>query len=93
MSTRGAKDRYTATQRRQFVEAFDKLAHDAEHAPRIGVRKLIRPWALEQLLVLRGPGSRATRPFFVFLHVRVKVGLNTHDVIAAIDVDYFTGNS
>jgi hypothetical protein len=49
---RRAEDRDAATQRREFIEAFDKLTHDPEHAPRIGMRKLVGTRALEQLLVL-----------------------------------------
>ena len=54
LRARGTKDRDAARERGQFIKAFDKLAHDAEHAPGVSMRKLVRPRALEQLLVLSG---------------------------------------
>ena len=77
-----SQDRDTATQGGQFVEAFDKLAHNTEDAPRIGVRKLAWTRALEQLLVRCCPRRFSAACLFVSFP-----SPDAHDVVAGIDVD------
>ena len=57
MRARRAEDRDALLDVREVVEAFDELAHDAHHAPRVGAREVVAVAAGLQQLFVFGLGT------------------------------------
>src|SRR5205807_3396035 len=95
------EDRDAVRDMRQVFKALDKLAHDAKNAPGIGVEKFIGARRLEQLLILCAAVWFLTGITVGHCYprlslqsaVRIPQSLDSHYVVATIDVDRFAGNA